>query len=304
MDLSVVVVTWNAAAFIEDCLRSCVESCDSAGLEYELIVVDNASADNTVSLAEQSGTRVSVIRNAENRGFATANNQGASRATGRALLFLNPDTITDSAALGHLWRFLFGSERIGAVCPSLQYEDGAFQHSAFSFPTVASMALDVWSPHHRFTNGRINGRYPRSAYDHPFKIDYALGACFMVRREAFDRVGPWDEGFFLYYEEVDWFVRLRAAGYEAWCVPDAAVTHLEGRSTRRQRARSWETLQTSKLRFFRKHYPAWQAAAVKGTLLAGAALRRADAKRTHAAGQMSQSELAEWLAATHRVAAL
>ena len=306
MDLSVIVVTYNNKDLIGECLTSCHRSIQAAGLSAETIVVDNASIDGTAAAANRSQPDVRMIRNEINKGFAAANNQAMARASGDRILFLNPDTITSEAAVGSLFQALSESipRKIGSASPSLQFSDGSFQHSAFRFPTLASMVLDVWTINHRLIGSRLNGRYPRHAYREPFEIDYPLGACFMITRFAWDAVGPLDEVFFLYYEEVDWFMRLREAGLRAWCIPEATVTHLAAQSTSRQPAAMWGQLQQSKLRFFSKHASGWQRRLVKSTVMADCFRRLNRARRHHRGGSLSDSELDDWRSITREVAKL
>lgn len=302
MKLSVIIVTWNAGAFIEECLDSLdVALAQVPGL-HETIVVDNGSTDDTRTRVRKAH-RVNLIANAENRGFAAANNQAAALARGERLLFLNPDTRPSPDAIRLLLESLAAraDQGCGAVCPSLRYEDGAFQDSAFHFPSLSSMALDTWMVHPRLSATRLNGRYPRERYAAPFQADFALGACFLVTRQAWDAVGPWDEGFFLYYEEVDWFRRLAANGLTLWCIPGAVVTHLAGASTGQQAPRSWQLLQESKRRYFRKHHSALEAGTVDTLVAAAAARRLGEAKRKARAGELDAAGLAAWDAACRAV---
>lgn len=306
MDLSVIVVTYNNRDLIGECLASCHRSVQASGLSAETIVVDNASNDGTADAAIRSQPGVSMIRNEINKGFAAANNQAMARSSGDRILFLNPDTITSEAAVGCLIQAISKSNpsQIGSASPSLRFSDGSFQHSAFRFPTLASMVLDVWTINHRLTGSRLNGRYSRDAYGEPFEIDYPLGACFMITRSAWNAVGPLDDLFFLYYEEVDWFLRLREAGLRAWCIPEAVVVHLGAQSTSRQPAAMWGHLQRSKLRYFSKHASRWQQRLVKSTVMADCFRRLNRARRRHRGGKLSDGELADWRSVTREVAKL
>ncbi len=303
MRLSTIIVTWNAGAYIGECLDALEAALARVPGLHETIVVDNASTDDTRTRVRQAH-RVNLIANAENRGFAAANNQGAALARGQALLFLNPDTLPSPDAIRLLLESLEARapQGCGAVCPSLRYPDGSFQDSAFLFPSLSSMALDTWMVHPRLAATRLNGRYPRERYAGPFQAEFALGACFMVTRHAWEVVGPWDEGFFLYYEEVDWFRRLAARGLSLWCIPGAVVTHRAGASTGQQAARSWQLLQESKRRYFHKHHSALEAGTVDALVAAAAARRLGDARRRFRSGELDAAGLAAWDAACRAVA--
>ncbi|TAK30651.1 MAG: glycosyltransferase [Chloroflexota bacterium] len=262
-DLSVIIVSYNTRSLVEGCLRALPSSCrPTSPVEYdtrpelaiEVIVVDNASADNTVDVLTRDYPSVQLIANAQNRGFAAATNQGLLCASGRHVLLLNPDTEPRPAALYRLVRFLDEHPSVGAVGARLLNTDGSFQHGCFRFPSLAMSFLDFFPINHRLTNSRLNGRYPQHWYDKPFPIDHPLGACLMMRREAFADVGPLDEQFFIYCEEVDWCIRIKRAGWSIYCVPDAEVVHFGAQSTTPRWNTMFVELHRSRYRLFRKHY--------------------------------------------------
>jgi GT2 family glycosyltransferase len=142
--------------------------------------------------------------------------------------------------------------------------------------------LDFFPINHRLIDSRLNGRYPRSDYARAFEIDHPLGAALMVRREAIDQVGPMDEGYFMYAEEVDLCWRIKRAGWQIWYAPDATIVHHQGAATRQFRGEMLVQLHRSRYRFFAKHYPAWFGPAARAVVglgvlrdLVGAAAERA-----------------------------
>jgi len=155
-----------------------------------------------------------------------------------------------------LYDALFSLPRAGLVGARLTYADGSFQHSAFGFPGLAQIAIDLFPVPARLYDTRLNGRYSRALYaqSEPFPIDHTLGATMMLRREAIEQTGLFDEQFFMYVEEVDWSMRIRRAGWEIYTVPTAHITHLEGQSNRQVRAQSMINLWSSRLRFYSKYY--------------------------------------------------
>ena len=259
LDLSVIIVSYNTRDLLRDCLRSVYRSLGTAGLAAEVLVVDNASRDGSAEMVRGEFPGAAIISNAENRGFAAANNQALRQAQGRYLLLLNPDTVVQGDALPALARFMDEHTQAGVACGRLLYGDGSFQHSCFRFPTLLMSFLDFFPVNHRITGSRLNGRYPHSWFERPFPIDHPLGACFIVRREAVEQVGLLDEQFFIYCEEIDWCIRIRRAGWEAYYTPTATIVHLEGRSTQQFRGPMLVELHRSRYRLFRKHYgPAFQ----------------------------------------------
>lgn len=260
MDVSIVVVSYN----VRDLLKQCLQSVAGILPSIQVIVVDNASADGSAGMVREQFPSTCLIENAENRGFAAANNQGFARAQGRYVLMLNPDTAVRDGAVETLVRFMDQHPQAGACGGRLYYGDGAPQHSAFAFPTLAQIFLDFFPLNWRLTSSRLNGRYPREWYarGEPFQVGHPLGADLMVRREAAEQVGWLDEGFFIYCEEIDWCMRIRRAGWQVWCVPQAEIVHHEAQSTRQFRDQMFVELWRARFRLFEKHYsPAFRLAA-------------------------------------------
>ena len=256
MDLSVVVVSWNVRELLSACLASVYASLQGSGITFEVLVVDNASADGSAGLVRERFPQANLLANAENRGYAGGSNQGLALAAGRCVVVLNPDTLVHGNALGTLLQFMAETPAAGMAGPRLVYGDGQFQHSAFDFPTLIQVLLDFFPLHGCLLESRLNGRYPRSWYasERPFPVGHPLGACMMVRREALERVGGMDEGYFMYCEELDWAMRIRRAGWGVYCVPAAELVHYAGQSTRQVRAEMFVALWRSRFRFFARHY--------------------------------------------------
>lgn len=261
--LAIVTVTWNVRDLALNCLRSVYDDLASSHLNGQVYVVDNASSDGTAAAIRSAFPQVNLIEPGENLGFARGNNL-ALRSMGfpdgknlpPLVLLLNPDTLVRSGALRAL---IDGMEATGAGLAGarLVYGDGSFQHSAFAFPGLVQLLIDLFPMPGRLCESRINGRYPRRLCEgaQPFEVDHPLGATFMLRREVIAQTGLFDEQFHLYCEEVDWAMRIRAAGWKAVCVPTAEVVHYGGQSTVQARPQSVINLWTARLRLYRKHYP-------------------------------------------------
>ncbi len=265
--LSVIIVSYNVRPLLARCLASVYAEPRPPD---EVIVVDNASADDSVALVHEQYPQAQVIANTENRGFAAATNQGLRAATGDLLCLLNPDTEIFPGALDALAVFLEAHSEVGVVGPTLLYPDGRYQHAAFRFPTLAMALIDFFPLNHRLLNSRLYGRFPYHLHEKPFAMDYPLGACMMVRRAASADVGLLDEQFFMYCEEVDWCRRMQQAGWQIMHVPDARVVHHEGQSTGQAAGRMFVELHRSRFRLFAKHCsPGYQWAA-RGIVAFGA----------------------------------
>lgn len=287
LDLAVIVVTWNVRDLALEALRTLRDDLQESGLRYIVYVVDSASSDGTAEAIAEKFPDVALIACDENVGFVRGNNM-ALRAMGfddvkiqadelpRAVYLLNPDTITQPGSTRALFDALLAREDVGIVGANLTYGDGTFQHGAFAMPGLRQLLVEFFPVPGRLIEGRFNGRYPRSQYvgTEPFSVGFVLGAAMMVKREAISRVGLLDEGFFMYCEEIDWAWRIHRAGWQAQCVPKAHVIHLGGQSSGQVRARTLVTLWRSRLRLFRKIYPAWKLSLSRWLIRLGAARKR------------------------------
>ena len=261
MDLAIIIVSYNTCNLTAGCLESVYQSLNSSALVAQVWVVDNASDDGSAEMIASRFPHARLIASQENLGFAGGNNLAMrailqSGQMPRHILLLNPDTLVQDNAFEQMVSFLDAHDQVGIVGAQLAYGDGSFQHGAFHFPTLTMIALDFWMINHRLLNSRLNGRYPIKLYQagQPFAIDHPLGAALMIRWQVIEQIGLLDTDFFMYCEEIDWCLRAKQAGWHAYCVPSAQVTHLEGRSARQFRNRMFIALWRSRYRLFAKHY--------------------------------------------------
>ena len=253
-DLSLIIVNWNARQRLGECLAS-VEH-QVRGPPAETWVVDNGSTDGSVELVEVQFPWAKLLVNRENLGFARANNQALSLAQGRYVLFLNPDTQLLPEALSILTRFLDHHPRTGAVGPQILSPEGRIQPSCRRFPTLSTVFWEATALDRAFPRHRLLGRYLMGDWDHQTlrRVDQPMGACLMVRRAALDQVGPFDERFFLFFEEVDLCRRLKSAGWDIYFVPQAQIIHCGGESIRQNYWRTAWLFHSSRYKYFRKHF--------------------------------------------------
>lgn len=287
LDLAVVVVTWNVRDLVVNALRSLLDDLHASRLRFAVYVVDSASTDGTAEIVSSGFPEVRLIASRENLGFGRANNlalttmgfgqTGDDDQLPRAVYLLNPDTITHPGATQTLFDALMAEPQTGLVGAQLDYEDGSFQHSAFTFPGLRQLWVEFFPVPGRLYESRFNGRYPRSLYERgePFRVDCVLGATMMLRREVIVQTGMFDEQFFMYCEEIDWAWRIRKAGWQVMCVPAARVTHLSGQSTVQVRPQSLMNLWRSRLLLYRKHHPVWKQMLARGLVAVGARRRAA-----------------------------
>jgi len=245
--LSVVIVNWNTAELLEACLRSCLAA-QVPGEATEIIVVDNASTDDSVARVRNLAPAVRLIENTQNTGFARANNQGIAASRGTCVVLLNPDTVVPPGGLAALAAFMESHPDAGACGPRLLRTDGTTQPFAFgNDPTPAYLLR-------RATNRLLRGQ-PMHDWDttEVQSVDWVAGTCLCVRRTAMEEVGLLDEAMFMYFEDNDWCLRLRQKGWRVYYAPEVAIVHVGGRS-RVQNPRAGAAYYDSLRYFYAKHY--------------------------------------------------
>ncbi len=260
IDLSVIIVNWNTQDLLRQCLSSIYDTIE--GLDLEVIVVDNASQDDSVAMVKRDFPQVRLIENDENVGFTKANNQAMAVSEGHYILLLNSDAVILPGAIEVMIALAESHPHSGLVGAQLLNPDGSFQASYTDFPTLWREFL-ILSKLGKLLHGR---HYPRHGPDEtkgPRQVDYVEGACLLVRRQAFQETRGFDEDFFMYAEEVDWCYRLQQAGWEVWYTPQARIIHHRGASSRKKRVSAEAQLYRSRVMFFRKHYGPCPAKALK-----------------------------------------
>jgi GT2 family glycosyltransferase len=232
MDVSVVIVSFNSRDYLRSCLRSILNH--TQGVEYEVIIVDNASGDGSPEMVAAEFPQVTLLRRAENAGFAAANNDGIRAARGEAILLLNPDAELTGNVLPPMYHYLRANPGVGVLGPKLLDEDGSLQLSCRRFPGLATALFNRYSLATRlFPRNPFSTRYLMTDFDHNSiaEVDWVSGACMMLPRQAFDLVGLLDEGYFVYIEDVDLCQRAHRAGYKVHYFPEVAVLHRIARSS-------------------------------------------------------------------------
>lgn len=222
--LSVISVTHNHSIYIGRCLDALVPEISQVG--GEVIVVDNCSDDESGRIAQQYPD-ITVYINSERRGFSANNNFGMAKAKGRYLLLLNPDTEVQPGALSKMISFMDNHPQVGMCGAQLRFPDGQIQPSPRRFPTLGS-TIARRSPLRMFLKkSQLNQNHLMQDLDHSQvqPVDWLLGACMFIRREVLETVGPLDEGYFLYVEDIDWARRMHAANWGVYYVPTAQITH-------------------------------------------------------------------------------
>ena len=279
------VVTYESAAVIEDCLRSLPAAFEGAGT-WRVVVIDNASSDGTTQVVAEVAPWATVLSQGDNRGYAAAINAGAALAEpDEDVLVLNPDVRLEPGSVAPL-QGLLEQPSVGIAVPRLVGPDGRTQFSLRRDPTVArTLGAAVMG-------GRRAGRHPgwgeTETRPWPYEIEgdaeWATGAVLLISAACRQAVGDWDESFFLYCEEVDYALRARLVGFRLRYTPAAVVMHHGGELT--SSPRLWALATTNRLTLFRRHHGRLEAAAFRGALMLNEALRawpRGERGETHRA---------------------
>lgn len=268
--LSIVIVSWNTRDLLRACLRSIQDTVESH--EVEILVVDNASTDGSVEMVRKEFATVRMIENTENLGFARANNQAIPLCRGGYIMLLNSDTVLLPGAVEGLMKFMALNPAAAAVGPRLVNPQGTPQHGAAGYlPTLGTVSshflfLSVLWP--RMFRGLFLNSAPLGS--DPVEVEWLTGACLVVRREVFERIGGLPESYFMYVEDLDFCGRMRRAGYHLYSVPMVQVIHVGGGSSRDLTFEASTRWLTNLHRFFASDHS--RANVVAFDLIAGAGL--------------------------------
>ena len=272
VDLSIAIVSYNTRALMLDCLKALFES--RAKIRFEIIVVDNNSKDATVEAIRTRYPTVQIIVNHENRGFSKAVNQALAISSGRYLLMLNSDTQVRRQALDRMVSCLDEDPKIGAVGCKQWTGDGQLYQSCFPFPSLRDHLI-----HASFFQSCAPAWQGALAAEQAVDctrsqdVDWINGACLMVRTDLMKSCGGLDEGYFMYFEDVDLCRALHQRGYRVRHLADADIMHLIGRSGERDRARLNLIWELSRIRYVEHHFPPLKRFIMK-TWIAGGVLAR------------------------------
>ncbi len=253
VDVSVVIVGYNSRDDLPVALDSLREH--TAGVSYDVTVVDNASRDGTAQLIEREYPWVRLIARGANIGLSGAGNEGAAASGGEFIVALNPDVRFDHDVLGPLAAYLRAHPDAGVVAPKLLNPDGTLQLSCRAFPGYSTALFNRYSLLTRLLPGnRFSRRYLMAGFDHASRrdVDWVSGAAMMFPRALFERLGGWDAGVFMFNEDVDFCRRVHDAGFRVVYMPEVWLYHEIGVS-KRAPARMIIARHRSMWRYYRKH---------------------------------------------------
>lgn len=252
-DVSVSIVNWNTKDELRKCLHTVFAQ---TGVSYDVTVVDNASSDGSAEMVEAEFPQIRLIRNPDNYGFGRAHNQAITATEGRYFLMVNPDArLHGIDFLQKMVAFADSHPEVGLIGPKVVNLNGTIQASARSFPTIAAAVFQHSFLGKLFPKNRYVREYTLSDWNHDEvrEVDWLSGSTLMARREFIQQVGPLDESFFMYCEDVDWGYRAKAAGWKSVYYPGATVSHRIGASSDKAQVRMLAQHHASMYKLYKKH---------------------------------------------------
>lgn len=269
MDLTIIIVSWNVRDRLRECLRSIVETTRGSPLAFEVFVVDNASHDGSAEMVRKEFPQARVIANAENLGFAKANNQAIRAASSQLqassqpefVLLLNPDMRVMPGTVEGLVAFMREprNARVGIAGCHLVNEQGETVPHVRRFPRLPDQLAIVTKAARVYPHAL--GRYLVTDFDYAreARVDSIRGSFFCIRRKLIEQIGLLDERFFIWFEEVDYCMRARQAGWQVAYTPSVQCIDYVGQSFKQVNLYPKQRMFTeSMLKYFRKHRPAWE----------------------------------------------
>jgi len=268
IDISIIIVNWNVKDMLADCLRS-LEAYHGR-YKIEIIVVDSASQDNSVTMLREQFPDVVTLAQSDNVGFVGGNNIGFEAAKGRYHFLLNPDTVVHPHAIATLIEYLEQHPNVGIVAPHTLNTDGTHQSTRRRFPTLFTGMIEASPWQQWLPDSLFNRFYMRDTGDESIlEVDWAQGSALLARKDVYEQIGGLDPTFTMFSEEVDWCKRSKNGGWEIVYVGNAFITHHGGGSTVQVNNRKHIHFQQSKFRYFRKHHGWLAAQVVRASVIMG-----------------------------------
>jgi N-acetylglucosaminyl-diphospho-decaprenol L-rhamnosyltransferase len=260
-DLSIVLINYNGSIFLNECLNSIQKMTNHC--HYEAIVVDNCSTDDSTKIIKDKFPSFQLICSQTNLGFGKANNLAVKYSQGKYLLFLNTDTILTENTVKILSDYLDRHEDVGAIGSRVVFEDSSYQLSAGKLPSIGIELIDkIRYALDRRWHSSISDFYSKQ-HSQVAEVGWVTGACLMMRRDLFDRIGGFDEKFFMYFEDKDLCKRVREAGFKVIYYPHTSIIHLLGGSSQGVKKSVNTYYRDSQLYYYQKHLGRFQTGVLK-----------------------------------------
>jgi GT2 family glycosyltransferase len=279
-DVTVSIVSYNTCEPLRNCLASLKALKDAGEVSMDVVVADNGSTDGSVEMTRTAFPWVRLVETGGNIGYGRANNAGLAGVASRYVFVLNSDTEVQPGALAVMRDFMDSNPKVGCVGAQLVLSDGSTQTSCARDPGLLAVFWEQTYLDKLLPNNRITGNYLMTNWDYKDRrhVEQVCGACLFARREAFEQIGGFDPAYFMYFEDTDFCIRLRLAGWPIYFVPEARILHLLGASS----AKSWETrarmvsaYNKSRYYYFTRYHGRLKGLLIKAIVLMGALLRLA-----------------------------
>ena len=273
MDVLIIIVNWNTCGYLRNCLASIYDQ--TQDIDFEVIVVDNASHDGSADMVRQEFPRVTLIANRENRGFASGNNQAMAIGQGRYLLLLNPDTVVVEGAVQKSLAFADQNEWCAVVGIYNESADGTLQRNCFRFASVGNLLISALGLHEVFPRNRLWGRERLTWWDYQStrEVPCVAGCYMLVRHDAIRQIGAMNEAYFMYGEEMDWCWRFHRGGWRVLYYPHAKIIHYGGAASSQNAAAMRIAQRESLLRFIESREGRLAGLCARGILVASGFVR-------------------------------
>lgn len=246
MDLSIVIPSFNTRKLLKECLQSIEKN--EEDLKLEIIVVDNGSNDGSSEMVENDFSRVKLIKNETNLGFAKGVNQGIKKAKGSHVLVLNSDIVVKPKSLKQLWQFAKKTPSAGVVGGRLLNPDGSVQGSCYFLPTIWRTFQAYWLGKKKYREKFA----PKG--NRPEEVEAVIGAAFLITPRAIQKVGLFDEKYFIYFEDLDYCRRARKLGFKVYYLPQTEFIHYHGASGKEMPTQRWLQASSRKYHGWLRHY--------------------------------------------------
>ncbi|MFA7359930.1 MAG: glycosyltransferase family 2 protein [Candidatus Kapaibacterium sp.] len=230
-DISIITVNYNSHKYIENCLNSIISN--TRDINYEILIVDNYSPDRDIINLKSKFSNIEFYLLDDNRGFGSACNYGSQNSSGKYLVFVNPDTVFTNNSLKNMFDFMEQTTDAAVCSPAFIYQDGSQGYVYNNFPNIMWEFYDFLGKGYNLRINKLNRKLQESAKSgRAMRIDWATGACLIVKKDFFNKVGGFNEDYFLYYEDVDLQKRITDAGGSIYCLPYLKVIHVANTSTK------------------------------------------------------------------------
>jgi GT2 family glycosyltransferase len=275
MDVSVCIVSWNTRDLLYECIKSIKEK--TTGINYEIIIVDNASSDGSTDMVLEKCPDCKLIASKRNLGFARGNNRAVQEASGKYILYLNPDTELITNAVYGMFSYLEKNNDVGAIGCRLVDADGKILNPcAGTFPTPFNTINSLLFLNRIFKKSVLFSARELDYWNHEDSrhVDCISGACMMVRKQIIDEIEGFDENIFMYAEDLDICFRILRSGWKIYYLSEEVIAHYEGASSKKK-GKYFSTLRQkeSDLYFFKKNYGYVKAILYKSAICIGAIFR-------------------------------